>query len=67
MSLNFNRKIRCGLTYVPFQREAAMIEVEQARLLNLNRINSVRISAQEKNEVRGKLETVEQHLLLLKP
>jgi len=52
---------------VPFQPEAAMIEVEQARLLNLNRINSAKIGAQEKNEARGKLETVEQHLLLLKP
>ncbi len=43
-----------------------MIEVEQARPLNLNTINSVRISAQEKNEARIKLKTVEQNLLLLK-
>ena len=43
-----------------------MIEVEQARLSNLNRINSVRISAQEKNEAQIKLKTLEQNLLLLK-
>jgi hypothetical protein len=43
-----------------------MIEVEQAKLLNLNRINSVKISAQEKNEARMKWKTVEQNLLLLK-
>ena len=44
-----------------------MIEVEQARLLNLNTINSARIGAQKKNEAQGKLETVEQNSLLLKP
>ncbi len=67
MILDFNRRIHRGLMRVPFQLEELMIDFEQARLLYLNRINSVRISAQEKNKVRVKLETVEQHLLLLKP
>jgi hypothetical protein len=52
---------------VPFQAEAAMINFEQARLLYLNATNSAKISAQEKSEAWVKLETVEQHLLLLKP
>lgn len=59
MSLDFNCRIRRGLTRVLFQLETAMIDFAQARMLYLNTINSAKISAQEKNEAQVGLETVE--------
>lgn len=44
----------------------ARLDFEQARKLYLSQLKDAKISPQEKNEARMKLETVEQNLLLLK-
>ena len=45
----------------------ARLDFEQAKKLYLTQLKNAKISAQEKSEARKKLETVEQHLLLLQP
>ncbi|PSB24889.1 hypothetical protein C7B70_25285 [Chlorogloea sp. CCALA 695] len=45
----------------------AKLNFEQAKKLYLTQLKNAKISAQEKSEARKKLETVEQHLLLLQP
>ena len=45
----------------------AKLDFEQAKKLYLTQLKNAKISAQEKSEARKKLETVEQHLLLLQP
>ena len=47
--------------------EEAKLDFEQAKKLYLSQLKNAKISPQEKNEARVKLETVEQRLLLLKP
>ena len=47
--------------------EEAKLDFEKAKKLYLTQLKNAKISAQEKSEARKKLETVEQHLLLLQP